>query len=44
MITAIVLLLTILFALGSISPLFVTDDVESIVATERPSCSCVCSQ
>ena len=44
MITFIVAILTILFALGSISPLFVTDDVENIVEVERPSCSCTCSQ
>jgi hypothetical protein len=44
MITFIVAILTILFALGSISPLFITDDVESVVELEPPSCSCACSQ
>lgn len=44
MITLIVTILTVLFALGSVSPLFITDEVESIVEVERPACSCACSQ
>ncbi len=34
MITVTVVILTILFALGSISPLLVTDDMQDIVAME----------
>jgi hypothetical protein len=44
MITLIVVALTILFVLGSISPLLITEDVQNIVEVERPSCSCACSE
>jgi hypothetical protein len=35
MITAIVVLLTILFALGSISPLLVTEEMQDLVRLEQ---------
>lgn len=35
MITAIVVLLTILFALGSISPLLVTEEMQDLVSLEQ---------
>jgi hypothetical protein len=44
MITLIVAVLTIVFVLGSISPLLITEDVRSIVEVERQPCSCDCSQ
>lgn len=44
MITLIVIALTNLFTLGSISPLFIKDQVESIIEVECPACSCACSQ
>jgi recombinational DNA repair ATPase RecF len=44
MITLIVAILTIFFVLGSISPVLITDDVQSVVDVERRACSCDCSQ
>jgi hypothetical protein len=35
MITFLIVVLTILFILGSLSPLFVTDDVRDVVALEQ---------
>jgi hypothetical protein len=44
MIIFIVVTLTILFILGSISPLLITDDVQDANVVERQPCSCDCSQ
>ncbi len=40
MITFIVVTLTILFILGSVSPLLITDDVQEANVVERRPCSC----
>ena len=44
MITFIVVTLTILFALGSISPLLITDDIQDANVVENRPCSCDCLQ
>jgi hypothetical protein len=49
MVTATVAVLTIFFAIGTLSPLLITDETEQVVELaqaeepENPSCSCNCS-
>jgi hypothetical protein len=44
MITFIVVVLTLLFVLGSISPLLITEDIQNANVVEKRPCSCDCSQ
>ncbi len=44
MITFIIVTLTILFILGSVSPLLITDDIQDADLVEPKPCSCDCSR